>query len=143
MFKERPPVNYLVIHRQSNLITGIVASSTIPRDTAEYRFIEATDAALTKYRRLQEMAGDHIDIDIGELMQASPNVYDTLVNGKSGDARPIRRRLRAEAALKAENREQDVKEYIAFNPHTTVEQLADHFLMGDAAAQAYLQRYRR
>lgn len=141
MFKERPPVNYLVIHRGSNLISGTVASSTIPRDTAEYRFIEATDAALTKYRRLQEVAGDHIDIDIGELMQASPNVYDAIVGGRSGDARPIRRRLRAEAAPKYENREQDVKDFIAIHPHISVEALADHFLMGDAAAKAYLDRY--
>lgn len=143
MFKERPPVNYIVIHRQSNLITGIIASSTIPRDSGEYRFIEMSDAAMTKYRRLQELSDDETDIDVGALMQASPNVYDAIVGGRSGDARPIRRRLRAEAAPKYENREQDVQDYIAFNPHITVEALADHFLMGDAAAQAYLQRYKR
>lgn len=143
MRREIPKMNLFVIHRGSNLITGIVASSTIPRDTAEYRFVEATDAALTKYQRLLDLAGAEVDIDIGELMTVSPSVFDALVNGRSGDARPIRRRLRAEAALKAENREQDVKEYIAAHPQTSVEALADHFLMGDAAAQAYLQRYKR
>ncbi|WP_454252842.1 hypothetical protein [Pseudomonas sp. Marseille-Q7302] len=136
-------MNYIVIHRQSNLITGIVASSTIPRDTDQYRFIEATDAAITKYRRLQEMAGDNTDIDIGELMKLSPNVFDALVAGKSGDARPIRQRLRAEATPKYEDREKAVREYIASHPQITVDALADHFLMGDAAARAYLQRYRR
>lgn len=143
MLKERLKMNFLVIHRHSNLIAAVVASSTIPRDNDEYRFIEATDAAMTKYRRLQEMAGDNTDVDIGELMKLSPNIYDAIVNGKSGDARPIRQRLRAEATPKNPDREQEVREYIASHPQITVDALADHFLMGDAAARAYLQRYRR
>lgn len=142
MLKERPQVNYIVIHRQSNLITGIVASSTIPRDTDQYRFIEATDAAIIKYRRLQEMAGDNTDIDIGELMKLSPNVFDALVSGKSGDARPLRQRLRKQEVPKAiQCRQQEVVEYIATHPGAIMQSLSERFLMGDAAAKAYLDRY--
>lgn len=88
------------------------------------------------------MAGDNTDIDIGELIKLSPNVFDSLVAGKSGDARPIRQRLRKPEVPKViKCRQQEVVEYIATHPGATVQSLSEHFLMGDAAAKAYLDRY--
>lgn len=86
MQKEKPAPVYMIVHKQNRLITGIVTSQNIPRDTAEYCFIEMSGAVMARYSMLQKLL-DHTDINVDELLCSSRRETPQ-------DKRPLRQRLR-------------------------------------------------
>ena len=75
--------NYIVIHKESNLIIKVIASSTRPWLSAKYRTIRVSDSILAKYykrSRLQSRNGSLVDA--GELANVSPAFLE-LLQGRS------------------------------------------------------------
>lgn len=73
-------MNFLVINKQSNLITGVITAPTAPTDTARVLFIRVGDLTLTKYSRLETKARNKGQlVDIGELAKVSHNFLDALI----------------------------------------------------------------
>jgi len=57
-------MNYFVVHRATNSIERIVASSQPPSDSDKYKFIPASDGYLNLFyeRRKQASAGQFVDL---------------------------------------------------------------------------------
>ena len=73
-------MNFIVIDKQSNLITGVVASSTLPTETSKTLFIQAGQLTLDKYYRLLSKARKRgLLVDVGELAAISHHFLDSLV----------------------------------------------------------------
>jgi|GEM_PF-5650093 len=140
MQRERPKVNFFVIHRHSNLVAGIVASSTKPKDNDQYRFVIATDRVLDRHQRLRD--SHESEIDIGNIMAISDGVHDQIVTTTSGVATPKNPRPRAIQYEPSEDPRLDqVLAFLADHPDATWQELDDVFLMGSLVAQAYIERY--
>lgn len=72
-------MNYIIVHRQSNLITNIVTSSSDLASTATLKVIKAGDITLDHYYRLKKKADiQRILVDAGELAKHSPNFKELL-----------------------------------------------------------------
>lgn len=140
MQRERPKMNFFVVHRGSNLVTGIVASSYKPKDTDQYRFVIVTDGILDRHQRLRDSHGS--EIDVGNIMAISPGIHDQIVSTKSGVATPKNPRPRAIQYEKVEDpRLQQISEYFVANPYATWQEIADEFLTGEVLAKAYVERF--
>lgn len=73
-------MNFIVIDKQSNLITGVIASSAPPTGNDRTLFIKAGDPTLTKYNRLRSKARKKgLLVDVGELAAISHAFLDSLV----------------------------------------------------------------
>jgi len=71
--------NYIVIHKESNLIIKVVSSSIKLRETAKYRAIRVSDAILAKYDKRAGMASRNGTlVDAGELASVSPAFLELL-----------------------------------------------------------------
>lgn len=137
-------MNYLVLNRPSNLITGVVASQSAPRDSRTTLFIPANETALKVYYRwLSKNPG--LCPDVGEVAARSASVREHLTRARSGDAQPVsenlNRRYREPAPAKVEDREGSIREYILAHPDADPWALHDRFQCGSTAGAAYLQRY--
>lgn len=86
-------MNYLVIHTQSNLVIGVIASSSAPAITKERSFIPASDTILDRYYKLKDSTPDKI-VELGQLMSVSGYVRDVVTNGKSGTTSIVKERIR-------------------------------------------------
>ena len=64
-------MNFVVVDKQSNLITGVITASTQPTDKAKTLFIKVGELTLNKYYRLL--------VDVGELAAISHAFLDSLV----------------------------------------------------------------
>lgn len=80
-------MNYFVINRPSNLVTGVITSSSNPKDTNTTKFVVASDPALIMYYKLLSKRPSVLP-DIGEIMSMSQYTNDVVMNGKSGKATP-------------------------------------------------------
>ena len=73
-------MNFIVIDKQSNLITGVVASSTLPTETSKTLFIQAGQLTLNKYYRLLSKSRKKgFLVDVGELAKISHSFLDLLI----------------------------------------------------------------
>lgn len=134
-------MNYFTIHRPSNLICGVIASSSKPADSSSRKFVPAPDKALSTYYRLLSKNLD-AHIDIGHLMAKSNYVKDVVFNGRSGDAEPQTIRYRSpESIPEAPGRESLIFSWIASQPDADAWDLSFAFNLGTAAAKAYLTKY--
>ncbi|WP_322615700.1 hypothetical protein [Pseudomonas sp. BIC9C] len=71
--------NYIVIHKESNLIIKVVSSSIKLRETAKYRAIRVSDAILAKYdKRAGMRSRNGTLVDAGELASVSPAFLELL-----------------------------------------------------------------
>lgn len=77
-------MNYLVLHRQSNLIDSIISASNTLTDSETYRFIPVSDATMDKYYRL--VARLPHPVPVGDLAAVSPAVLEAL--GGNAEAPP-------------------------------------------------------
>jgi hypothetical protein len=77
-------MNYLAVHRQSNLVQSVIASTSTPTDTSAVRFIPAPDAVLDKFYRLAQKL-THL-VPVGDLAAVSPYFLEAL----GGTAPPTR-----------------------------------------------------
>ena len=73
-------MNFVVVDKQSNLITGVITASTQPTDKAKTLFIKVGELTLNKYYRLLNKAGKKgLLVDVGELAAISHAFLDSLV----------------------------------------------------------------
>ncbi|MNE88772.1 hypothetical protein D3C80_1861070 [compost metagenome] len=71
--------NYIVIHKESNLIITVIASSIKLRETAKYRMVRVSDAILAKYdKRARLKSRNGTLVDAGELANVSPAFLELL-----------------------------------------------------------------
>jgi len=71
--------NYIVIHKESNLIVKVICSSIKLTETAKYRAIRVSDAILAKYdKRAGLRSRNSTLVDAGELASVSPAFFDLL-----------------------------------------------------------------
>ncbi|MDT4820533.1 hypothetical protein FQZ97_536790 [compost metagenome] len=135
--------NYFVVNRPSNLIIGVVATQyTPPTDNKLKLFVLAPERALTYYYK-ELKRNPEVLMDIGELMAKSGFVYDEIVKGKSGDARPQKISYRApQLPPPVEDRRAVIAGWITANPTKDAYELNDVFSCGMTAARAYIQEYR-
>ncbi|RMS30711.1 hypothetical protein ALP70_01081 [Pseudomonas savastanoi] len=69
-------MNYLTVHKQSNLVQSVIASSSTPTDTPVVRFIPAPDALLDKFYKLAQKL-KHL-VPVGDLAAVSPYFLEAL-----------------------------------------------------------------
>lgn len=133
--------NYFIIDRPSNLITGVIASSSKPANSSVRKFVPAPDKALSTYYRLLSKNLD-THVDIGELMVKSDYVNDAVVAGRSGDAVPQVIRYRTpESIPEAPDRQSLIFSWIASQADVDEWGLSAAFNLGTVAAKAYLTEY--
>ncbi|MQT24752.1 hypothetical protein [Pseudomonas helleri] len=73
-------MNFVVVDKQSNLITGVVTAPAQPTDTAKTLFIKVGEMTLNKYYRLLSKARKKgLLVDVGELATISHAFLDSLV----------------------------------------------------------------
>lgn len=73
-------MNYLIIHSESNLITGIIASTIPPNQSNTCRAIQASESVLNKYYKLKMHKNRNgALVDAGELATVS-SVFLELLN---------------------------------------------------------------
>lgn len=70
-------MNYLHLHRQSNLITSVISSSTTPTSTDSSLFIPVSDRVLSTYYKLKSKTPL---VDVGSLAKLSPSVFEFLLS---------------------------------------------------------------
>jgi uncharacterized protein YbcV (DUF1398 family) len=72
-------MNYIIVHRESNLITNVVSSSNTLASTKALKVIKAGELTLNHYYRLKakaDIAG--VMVDAGDLAKHSPNFKELL-----------------------------------------------------------------
>lgn len=71
-------MNYLVVHKSSNLITGAITTSFKPKSSTTHKLIKVSDAVLDKYYVLKDKLSPSQCVDAGELAKLSPSFYEAL-----------------------------------------------------------------
>lgn len=73
-------MNFVVVDKQSNLIAGVITTTTQPTGTAKALFIKVGELTLNKYYRLLSKARKKgLLVDVGELAAISHAFLDSLV----------------------------------------------------------------
>lgn len=76
----REPMNFIVIDKQSNLITGVISSSAQPTNDAKTLFIKVGELTLKKFFKLQTKAHKKgLLVDVGDLASISHSFLDSLI----------------------------------------------------------------
>ena len=79
-FGLRESMNFVVMDKQSNLITGVITAPAQPTDTAKTLFIKIGEPTINKYYRLLSKARKKgLLVDTGELAAISHAFLDSLV----------------------------------------------------------------
>lgn len=72
-------MNYAACNTQSNLITNIITSSSLPTSNSTTRFIEIGHTALSRYYKLLgKRSRNGVAVGIGELALLSSSFAETL-----------------------------------------------------------------
>ena len=73
-------MNFIVIDKQSNLITGVITAPAQPTDTTKILFIKVGEPTLNKYYRLLTKARKKgLLVDVGDLASISHSFLDSLI----------------------------------------------------------------
>jgi len=73
-------MNFIVIDKQSNLITGVITAPAEPTETPKTLFIPTGKLTLDKYYRLLSKARKKgFLVDVGELAKISHSFLDSLI----------------------------------------------------------------
>ena len=73
-------MNYLIIHRQSNLIINVVSSNGIVGSDATYKAIRVSEKVLDRYYRLKMKPNRKGTlVDVGEMASVSPAFKELLI----------------------------------------------------------------
>ena len=71
--------NYIIIHKASNLIVKLIASSIELKSSMKFRAIRVSDAMLAKYDKLLKLKSRNGTlVDAGELASVSPGFFELL-----------------------------------------------------------------
>ncbi|WP_158897019.1 MULTISPECIES: hypothetical protein [unclassified Pseudomonas] len=130
-------MQYFILHKNSNLIAGFIASSFSPAKSEHYRFIPASEKSVDSYFKWLSKNGD-ICPDLGDLALKSKYLNDK-VNPKGSELRTTVPRYTEDVA--PSSREATIASWIAQYPNTDEHALNDKFLCGVTVARAYLNKY--
>jgi len=73
-------MNFIVIDKQSNLITGVITAPAQPTDTTKILFIKVGEPTLNKYYKLQTKARKKgWLVSVGDLASISHSFLDSLI----------------------------------------------------------------
>lgn len=137
-------MNYFIVNRPANLITGTVSTSHTPESTKLRLFVPANDKAMRLYLSwLGKNPG--ICPDIGDIAAKSRHVLDCLTGARASKAKPrtenLNQRYREPTPAKAPSREQQVRDFIALHPGACSHDLHEQFQCGTLVAEAYLAKH--
>lgn len=130
-------MQYFILHKQSNLVAGIITSSYTPAKSDHYRFIPASEKSVDSYFKWLSKNGD-ICPDFGDLALKSKYLNDQ-VNPKDSELRTTVPRYTEDVA--PSSREATIASWIAQYPNADEHALNDKFLCGVTVAKAYLNKY--
>lgn len=71
-------MNYLIIHKSSNFITGAITTSFKPKNSTTHKLVKVSDAVLEKYYALKDKLPSSQAVDAGELAKISPSFHEAL-----------------------------------------------------------------
>lgn len=138
-------MNYLVIDTNSNLVVGLISSSTHPANSSRLRFYLANDRAVTVY--LNHLSKyDHLP-DIGDIQSRCKHLNSVMIDQRASKitgplAKPQTIRCRPEQPPTVQgDRETLIASWILANPSADAHALSDVFLCGIFVARAYLSKY--
>lgn len=130
-------MNYLIVHRGSNLIAGILSASIPPARSNEYKFIAANEKTLNTYFKFKTKHSD-LCPDLGELIAKSKHLQDVM-NPQSHSLQPTILREGRESF--ASSREAVIASWITLHPTANEHDLHDKFGCGVVVAKAYLNKW--
>ena len=88
-------MNYVVIHKQSQLVLKVITSPSPPKPDNDYSFYEASIIVLNHYYRLYNKAlSKGVQVSVGELMASSPSFREQVSNGKQSKVQIVTARYR-------------------------------------------------
>lgn len=130
-------MNYLILHRGSNLVAGILSASVPPARSHDYKFIAASDKTLSAYLKWVQK---HKDVcpDFGELIAKSNHLKDKL-NPQGHTLLPTIPREAREVT--STSREAVICSWLTLHPTATEHDLHEQFGCGVVAARAYLDKW--
>lgn len=135
--------NYIVVHKPTQLILKVIASSTPPTPDKNHSFHEASIVVLTHYYKLHKKAlVKGVQVSIGELMHSCPSFHDQVSKGKQSKVQLVTARIRNELTPASVDRESSIQHWVNSNPDANYHDLSDKFLTGTLVAKAYLNKYR-
>jgi hypothetical protein len=135
--------NYISVHKPSQLIQTVIASSISPSPSKHYSFHEVSIIVLNHYYKLYKKAlAKGIQVSIGELMHSCPSLHDQVSKGKQGKVQLVTTRIRNELTPTIVDRASTIRDWIKANPSAGPHDLSDRFLTGTVVAKAYLSKYR-
>lgn len=132
--------NYIVLHRDSNLIINVTTQIEKPADTTTHRYIPASDRSLQHLLSMSRKSSTLCDI--GDLMSRSGYISDQVSNGCAGKARPVSTRYVNERTPAPTDRESTIRHWVDNNPNADHNDLSDVFFTGTLVAKSYLSKYR-
>lgn len=136
-------MNYICIHKPSQLIQKVITSSTPPTPDNDHSFHEASIIVLNHFYKLHKKAiAKGVQVSVGELMHSCPSFHDQVSNGKQGKVQLVTTRIRNELTPTSVDRESSIQHWVNNNPDANHHDLSDKFLTGTLVAKAYLNKYR-
>ncbi|MBB3273444.1 hypothetical protein FHW75_004655 [Pseudomonas sp. OG7] len=137
-------MNFLTIHRASNLVHRVIACSCTPSDTGNVRFIPASAKALGAYYNWREK-NPGLCPDLGEIAARSAAVLDFITGTRKPQSKPrtdnLNHRYREPAPAQPVDRAAAIAAFITEHPGAGVHDLHEQFQCGTTAARAYLDRH--
>lgn len=130
-------MNYLIVHRGSNLVAGILSASVPPARNNEYKFIAANEKTLNTYFKFKIKHND-LCPDLGELIARSKHLQDVM-NPQCHSLQPTILREGRESFLPS--REAVIASWITLHPTATEHDLHEKFGCGVVVAKAYLNKW--
>ena len=136
-------MNYICIHKPSQLIQKVITSSSAPKSDKDHSFYEASIVVLNHYYKLHKKAlSKGVQVSVGDLMNSSPTFREQISGTKQSKVQLVNTRYRNESTPTFVDREATIKHWIEQNPNAGVHDLSDKFLTGTMVASAYLNKYR-
>jgi len=136
-------LNYLVIHKPSQLILKVITSPAPPTPDNDHSFHEASIIALNHFYKLVKKARlKGLQVSVGELMDSCPSFMGQVSGNKQSTVQLVTTRIRNELTSTVVDRELIIRDWINNNPNADHHNLSDKFLTGTLVAKAYLNKYR-
>lgn len=136
-------MNYLAIHKHTQLILKVITSPSQPTPDEYHSLHEASTTTLNKFYKLVNKARRNgVQVTVGDLMDSCPSFKEQVNNGKQGKAWLVSIRYRKESTPAVVDRHKTICDWIKANADADVHDLSDKFLTGTVVAKAYLDKYR-
>lgn len=136
-------MNYLAIHKQSQLILKAITTSHKPTPDEHHEFHPVSTTVLSRYYKFATKSHRNgVQVAVGELMAACPSFMEQISKVKQGKIKLVATRIRKELTPVPDDRSFSIQRWIINNPDGNHHNLSDVFNTGAVAAKAYLDKYR-